>query len=110
MTTTISLQHKQLFEEMKKNLTAIGSKEGNFIKVELMFYQAMTVAREYGDDEKENGLLAALKNLQANQYQETKAFFKKNTQREKVIRKFANSFKSVLTAAMKNEYLQPQLA
>jgi hypothetical protein len=109
MKRSISPEHKQLFEEMKKELTAIGSKEGNFIKVELMFYQAIAVAREYGDDERENGLLAALKQLQANQYQQTKAFFKKNTQREKVIGRFINSVKTVLTAGMKNEFLQPQL-
>lgn len=110
MNKTISLEHKRQFEEMKKSLTSIGTKEGNFIKVEILFYDAIAVARTYGDDETENGLLAAFKQLQANQYQQTKALFKKSTQRENVIRRFCNSLKSVLTAAIRNEYFQPQFA
>lgn len=110
MKKAITVEHKHQFEEMKKSLATIGAKEGNFIKVELVFYNAMTVARSYGDDERENGLLAAFKQLQSNQYQQTKAFFKKSTQRESVIRRFSNSLKSVLTAAIRNEYFQPQFA
>lgn len=94
---------------MRKNLLAIGSKEGNFIKVELMFYDAISVARTYGDDENENGLLAAFKELQGNQYQETKALYNKSVQREKVIRHFISGLKSVLSAGMKNAFFQPQL-
>jgi hypothetical protein len=105
---SISVEHKKQFEEMKKNLGAIGAKEGNFIKVELLFYDAMLVARTYGEDVSENAMLAAFKQLQANQYQDTKARFNKNTQRERVIRRFIGSFKTVLTAAMRNGFFQPQ--
>lgn len=109
MQQSISIAHKKMFEEIKKDLTSTGAKEGNFIKVELLFYQAISIAREYGDDENENRLLAALKQLQAEQYQKTKAFFKKSTQREKAIRQFINSTKAVLTIAIKNGFIQSVL-
>lgn len=110
MKQAMTPEHKKQYEEMKKNLVALGSREGNFIKVELLFYEAMTIARAYGDNENENGLLAAFKHLQSHQYQETKALFRKNTQREQVIRRFCNSLKSVLTAGIKNQFLQPALS
>lgn len=109
MKNALSLEHKKLFEEIKKNLTIIGARESSFIKVELLFYKAMSVAREYGDDVADNGLLAAFKNLQANEYQQTNLSFSKSVQRERVIRRFISSLKSVLSAGMKNAFCQPQL-
>ncbi len=109
MKNNITIEHKRQFEEMKKNLTIIGAKESNFIKIELLFYEAMTVARSYGDDVAENQLLAAFKQLQSNQYQQTKAMFKKSTQREAVIRRFISSLKNVLSAANRNAFFHPQL-
>ena len=89
-------------------MTTIGAKESTFIKIELLFYEALSVAREYGDEVAENGLLAALKGLQANEYQDTKALFPKSAQRERVIRRFIRSLREVLTAAMRNAFLTPQ--
>ena len=109
MKDRLSIEHKKLFDEIKKELTIIGAKEGSFIKVELLFYKAMSVAREYGDDVVENGLLAAFKELQANQYQQTNLSFSKSIQRERVIRRFISSLKSVLSAGMNNAFYQPQL-
>lgn len=105
MTKQITPDHKHQFDEIKKRLTIIGSKEGNFLKVELLFYEAISIARTYGDDVEENKLLAALKQLQVNQFQDTKAFFKKNTQREQVIRRFVSQLKLILSAACKNQFL-----
>jgi hypothetical protein len=105
----ITIEHKRQFEEIRKKLITVGASESNFIKVELLFYEALSVAREYGDDVSENGLLAALKQLQGKQYQETKGLFKKSIQRERVIRRFISSLKAVLTAGIKNTFFQPQL-
>lgn len=104
MTSTISPEHKHLFEETKKHLTTIGAKETNFLKVELLFYDAITIARTYGEDPATNNLLAALKQLQVNEYQQTKTLFKKSSQRERVIRRFINQLKSILSAGCKNQY------
>lgn len=100
----ISTKHKHRFEDIRKDLASIGAKEGVFIKVELLFYEAISIAREYGDEIASNTLLAALKQLQTNEYQQTKSLFKKNTQRERVIQRFISGFRTVLTAAMKNTF------
>jgi hypothetical protein len=110
MKNVLLAEHKSQFEEIKRSLTTIGAREGNFIKIELLFYEAMTITRQYGDDVTENGLLAAFKKLQANEYQQTKALFTKSSQRERVIRRFISSLKLLLTAGIRNAYFQPQLA
>lgn len=100
MMTVTSIDIGRL-ETMKKQLTAIGSKEYNFIKAELLFYEALEFSRTYGEDMETNELLAALKRVQANEYAHTKELFRKSIQREKVIRQFINAFKSALSAASK---------
>jgi hypothetical protein len=110
MKELMSLEHKHQLEEIKRNLTAAGAKESSFTRVEILFYDAMTIARAYGDDIAENGFLAAFKKLQAAEYQQTKAHFNKSVQRERVIRRFINSLKIVLSAGIKGAFVQPQLA
>jgi hypothetical protein len=110
MKVSMSREHKQQLEEIKRNLTLAGARESSFTRVELLFYDAMTIARAYGDDIAENGFLAAFKKLQATEYQQTKALFNKSVQRERVIRRFISSLKNVLSAGMKDAFVQPQLA
>jgi hypothetical protein len=110
MTKEITYEHKQHLEEIKKRLSIIGSKEANFLKIELLFYEAIEIARAYGNDIQDNKLLSALKQIQAYQYQDTKSFFKKSSQREQVIRRFISSFKNVLSAGIKNMFFTPQPA
>ena len=101
MMKEISAEDKRKLEEIRKSLAIIGSKEATFIKVELLFFEALSLAREYGDDENENKLLASLRQLQANQYQATKALHKKSSQREQVIKRFISQLKIVLSASIK---------
>ena len=101
MKKEISAEHKIRLEEIRKNLAAIGPKEGTFIKVELLFFDALSLAREYGEDENANDLLAALRKLQANQYHDTKALHKKSSQREQVIKRFISQLKTVLSTSIK---------
>jgi hypothetical protein len=110
MMELLSQSDKKQLEGIKRELTVTGAKESSFVKIELLFYQAISVARQYGDNEDENGLLAALKKIQVSEYQDTKAYFKKNTQREKVIRRFISSIKNALSTAVKNGFAQPQYA
>jgi hypothetical protein len=109
MKKPISVEHKKQLEEIRRNLNLLGARESNFIKVELLFYDSLSLAREYGDDVDANGLLAALKQLQLNEYQQTKALFNKSAQREQVIRRFISSLKNVLTAGIRNSFYQSQL-
>lgn len=108
MGKAIALEHKKKFEDMKKQLVLIGNREGNYIKVELLFYEAMALARAYGENVNENGLLDALKQLQSGQYETTKEYFKKSSQKEQAIKRFMNQFKIILTTAIKNGYQTKQ--
>lgn len=101
----ITDEHKLIFENTKKSLTNIGAKESNFLKVEILFYDIIGIARMYGEDLSANRFLASLKQLQMNEYQETKNLFKKSSQRERVIRRFISQLKSILSASCKNDYL-----
>jgi hypothetical protein len=92
---------KQRFEEMRKSLTEIGPKESAFVRIEQLFYEAINISRNYGNEVTSNKLLALFKNLEANQYQDTKAHFRKSSQREQVIKRFINQFKIALAIAIK---------
>jgi hypothetical protein len=106
MTKTIDVADKNRFEEIKRQLLQIGSKESEFIRVELLFYEALTISRHYGEELAENKLLAALKHLEANEYGATRQKFIKSKQMEKVIRQFISEFKNVLTHGIKNDFMQ----
>ena len=94
--SSIATIHKNRFDEICKNLDLLGAKESSFTRVELLFYEAITIAREYGNEMAENGLLSHLKHLEGTLYHDTKSFFRKSSQRERAIRKFISNFKKVL--------------
>ncbi len=96
-----SLEHKERFEEMRKKLLVLGSRESSFLAVELLFYEAITIARSYGNDPEQNQLLYALKQLESGAYHDTKAHFKKSNQRETVIRRFIVQLKNILNSGIK---------
>ncbi|SHE38241.1 hypothetical protein [Flavisolibacter ginsengisoli] len=100
MTLILTDQHKRRLEEIRKEVTLIGSKESAFLKVELLFYEALSIAREYGNDARENPLLDDLKRVQESAYGKTNELYKKSSQREVSIRRFIVRFKKVL--AFKN--------
>ena len=97
MTTTITEHHQMRFEEIKRNLTSIGYKEGTFLKVELLFYEALSISRAYGNDSSQNKLLADLQRLQEAEYSKTKEHTRKSRQRELRIRQFVVQFKKILS-------------
>ena len=98
-------EQQQRLEGLRKRLLSIDAKESNFLKVELLFYEALEAARMTGDDPDSNKLLDALKQLQAGIYQDTKKLYKKSSQREQVIRRFMTQLKSIITTAIKNASL-----
>ena len=79
MNTVITVDHKKRFDEIKKRLTELGHKESSFVQVELLFYEVLSIAKGYGDDQKDNFLLYDMRRLQGDAYQNTKQLFKKNT-------------------------------
>jgi len=97
MIATVTNPHKQRFEQIKRNLTLLGCKESSFLQVELLFFEALTLARSYGEDVQNNALLRALKELQQTQYGKTKVATNKPAQREQQIRKFIVRLKQILS-------------
>jgi hypothetical protein len=95
--TAITLPHKERLEEIKKRLTVIGSKESSFTSIELLFYETLSISREYGNSILDNKLLANLKELEADQYKRTKEFYKKGHQRENAIKKFITRLRAIIT-------------
>jgi len=81
---------------MKRKLSLIGNKESSFTQVELLFYEALSISRTYGDDIAKNGLLAELKKIQTDQYQKTMELTRKN-RRELNIKHFITKLKTALS-------------
>lgn len=98
MNISISPIHRQRIEEIRKGLQILGCKESQFLKIELLFFEALDISKSYGNDINENNLLAALKNVQNDQYEKTKLATRKATQRESSIRKFVVSLRRVLSS------------
>ena len=97
MTVSISHTDRLRFEEIRKSLQELGYKEGNFVKVELLFFEVLSIAKTYGEDPEQNSLVAALKNLQYEQYEKTKLATRKATERESAIRRFVVALRRVLS-------------
>lgn len=98
MTLSISNTDRCRFEEIRKSLQELGHKEGNFVKVELLFFEVLSIAKTYGEDPQDNSLVAALRNLQHDQYEKTKIATRKATERESAIRRFVVALRRVLSA------------
>src|SRR5438045_2863181 len=99
MTTTkfmksIEKAQKEELEKMKKRLSLINSKEGNFISAEILFYEAITFSRTLHPEAEENQLLASLKQIQAVEYRSAKELYPKSTMKEKAIKRFISRFKN----------------
>ena len=98
MNITISDIHRQRFEEIRKGLQIIGCRECQFVKIELLFFEVLYISKTYGSNLNENSLLAALRNVQNDQYEKTKVATRTANQRETFIRKFVVSLRKVLSA------------
>lgn len=94
----ITVVDRGRFDEIRKSLDILGNKESAFLRVELLFYEALSMARAYGTDLQLNSLLAALKNVQQNTYEGTKEVCRTSQQKEKLIRKFIVQFKKAISA------------
>jgi hypothetical protein len=97
MIVSISHTHRQRFEEIRKSLQVLGYKESEFVKIELLFFEVLSISRTYGVDPEQNNLLADLKILQSDQYEKTKIATRKASERETAIRRFVVGFRKVLS-------------
>jgi hypothetical protein len=99
MITSLSYTDRQRLEAIRKNLQQLGNKESEFVKVELLFFEVLSIAKTYGEDPEENSFLAGLKNLQYDQYEKTKIATRKASERESAIRRFTVGLRKLLSDA-----------
>jgi len=99
MSTSISNAHRQRFEEIRKNLQLLGNRESQFVKIELLFFEVLSIAKSYGEDPDDNTFLAKLKSLQNDQYEKTRIATRKASERELAIRRFTVGLRKLLSDA-----------
>lgn len=97
MITSVSATHRERLHAISKTLRVLGNKESEFLKIELLFFEALDISRTYTDDLTQNTLLAALKNVQNEEYQKTKIATRKASERESAIRRFIVSFRKAIS-------------
>lgn len=93
----VTVIDRSRLDEIRKNLNLLGNKESSFLRVELLFYDALSIARSYGNDLQLNALLAALKNVQHNAYEKTKEVCKSSQRKERLIHQFIVQFKKAIS-------------
>ena len=98
MTTFLTSVHRKRFEEIRRKLTLLGNKENNFLQVQLLFYEALTIAKDYGDTEGASVLLTQLRQLEQNEFAKANVPTVKQNQKEGNIRHFVVGLKKVLSA------------
>lgn len=82
--------------EISEKLKSQGHHECGFTGSEILFYEAIAIARDYGNDVSGNSLLAELKHLENNQYRNTQTIFNKSSQREHRIKSFVRQLVGIL--------------
>lgn len=97
---TISKLHKEQFSDMRKRLVTIGSRESTFTSVEILFYDALAIARSYGPGD--NPLLQSLECLKSAEYTLAMGRFARGAQRERAIKRFITKFKCLLGNSIKD--------
>ena len=99
MLTSISDKDCQRFEEIRKSLQVLGHKESEFVKIELLFFEVLSISKTYGEDPGQNSFLAELRKLQHDQYEKTKNATMKANERESAIRRFIVALRKILSDA-----------
>ena len=81
MNILITTADRKRFDAIRKDLDMLGSRESTFLKVELLFYEALNMAKTYEANVQLNTLLAALRQVQVGAYEKTKEVCRTSTQK-----------------------------
>jgi len=75
----------------------LGHKESEFVKIELLFFEVLSISKTYGEEPEQNSLLAELRHLQNDQYEKTNIATRKASERESAIRRFVVALRKILS-------------
>ena len=92
----ITPSDKETLKTIYQQLVPIPPREGSFTGMENLFYSALQVARNYGSNQEQNGLLRDFIEVKDTSYSETQKPFHKQRQREVTIFHFKAAFKKKL--------------
>jgi len=98
MNILITTPDRKRFDAIRKSLDMLGNRESSFLQVELLFYEALNLAKAYGENVQMNSLLAALRNVQLGAYEKTKEACRTSAQKERLIRQFIIQFKKAIAS------------
>jgi hypothetical protein len=97
----LSEVHKRSIDDAIRRIRSISVNEGSFIQLELLYYNLLSIAREYGNDMDENNMLAGLKHIEYNEYKHAQEWFKSSSQKVVAIQKFRLAIKKELSSWVK---------
>lgn len=92
----ITPSDKETLKTIYQQLVHMPTREGSFAGMENLFYSALHLARNYGSDRMQNGLLKDFIEVKETAYSETQKPFHKQRQRELTIVQFKTAFKKKL--------------
>jgi hypothetical protein len=92
----LSTYDKENLKTIYRQLVPMPTRESSFTGMENLFYSALQLARNYGSDVEQNGLLKDFIEVKENVYKETQKQFTKSRQREITIFHFKTAFKKKL--------------
>lgn len=92
----INTSDKETLKTIYRQLLPMPTREGCFTGMENLFYSALQLARNYGSDQEQNGLLKDFIEVKETSYSETQKPFHKQRQRELTIFHFKTAFKKKL--------------
>lgn len=97
----ISTYDRENLKTIYRQLVPMPTRESSFVGMENLFYSALQLARNYGSDVEQNGLLKDFIEVKENVYKETQKQFSKSRQKEITIFHFKTAFKKKLGAWIK---------
>jgi predicted DNA-binding ribbon-helix-helix protein len=89
----LSDEHIKRLKDVLGSIRITPCDESSFLRLELLFYDVLSIARAYGDEWEANNMLAALKHIQAREYKHANEKFPKSRQRMVAIKKFRTALK-----------------
>ena len=97
----ITSVYKQTLQSIYSQLVPMSTNESAFTGMENLFYTALQLARNYGNDQGENLLLKDFIEVKETVYSETQKQYSKSRQRELTIFHFKAAFKKKLAIWIK---------
>jgi hypothetical protein len=89
----MATETKQRLKDIYHRLMALNNTESSLSQLEGLFYEALSISREEGDDD----MLVKLKKVESSEYQQVLLRPQTKAKKEAAIKTFRHAFKNILT-------------